>query len=250
MNDTGTSVNSDNYFAMIPEWVLYSDISANAIRLYCVLRRRADKESGKCYPNRKTLAKEMGGISTRTLDRAVEELEKIGALRVIHRMNGNEYTSNLYTVISTNPSRATTPSDDTDALGGDIYALGSDTDALGSAKDGEQTRVIKPKTFNQSKKDIPHPNFDEFWKFYPLKRDKGAAIRAFPKALEKVGLEEIMAGVDRLVSDPNLEMKYCPYPATWLNGERWTDAPLPGRESRSEKFLKEFRQESAWLELE
>lgn len=132
--------NADSYFAIIPEWVLYADISANAVRLYCVLRRRADKESGRCYPSRKTLAKEMGSISTRTLDRAIEELTEIGALKVTHRMNGEEFTSNLYTVITARPIR-------TDALG-------SDTDALGSATNGEQTIVIKPKTFNQSKNSL------------------------------------------------------------------------------------------------
>lgn len=200
--------NADSYFAIIPEWVLYANISSNAIRLYCVLRRRADKESGRCYPSRKTLAKEMGNISTRTLDRAIEELIEIGALKVLHRMNGEEYTSNLYTVISARPIR-------TDALG-------SDTDALGSATNGEQTIVIKPETSNHSHlKDIPN-EFDEFWQAYPRKIQKKDAKKAFEKAILITDLQTILAGVERLKRTTS-DLQFCPYPATWLNGERWAD---------------------------
>ena len=35
---------ADNFFAIIPEWVLYADISPQAVRLYGVLRRYADRD--------------------------------------------------------------------------------------------------------------------------------------------------------------------------------------------------------------
>jgi hypothetical protein len=142
MNDTDSSIDSDNYFAIIPEWVLYSKISANAVRLYCVLRRRADKQSGKCHPSRKTLAKEMGSVSENTVDRAKDELINIGALKVFHRMNGKEYTSNIYTVISNNPMQKL------QGVGQKLQGVASDLKG-GGFTDGEQTIVIKPESSNQ-----------------------------------------------------------------------------------------------------
>jgi len=242
MSKINTFVAADNYFSQIPHWVLYADISPQAIRLYGVLQHYANKESG-LWPSRETLAEEIRMKSPRTVDACIDELEKIGAVKVTKRFNnGGMQTSNYYTVITTCPD----VQDSAQRLAEDCApAL---QDSAPPPSNILRTKKNQLKTSNeQEPKDI---QFDEFWATYPLKRDKGAAKKAFPKALNKISFEEIMAGVDRLVSDPNLEMKYCPYPATWLNGERWTDAPLPGRESRSEKFLKEFRQESAWLELE
>jgi hypothetical protein len=220
MNDI-PNVGADNYFAMIPEWVLFSPISANAIRLYCVLRRRADKQSGKCYPSRTTLAKDMGNISVRTVARSLDELIGIKAIKITHRMNGDEYSSNIYTVISNSPK------------GWGIYALGSDTSALGSAKDGTLTRVIKPESLNQSHlvKDI-YTDFEQFWKLYPKRTGKGAAREAFKKALKKTSLEAILSGAKRYNDDPNRDNEFTALATTWLNQERWDDDVLLSKNSK------------------
>lgn len=95
-------VDADVYFAIVPEWVLDADISAQAIRLYGVLRRYADA-SGTCYPSRKTLAARLRVDSTKTVDRAVRELVDIGAIKVDSRMDEHgDPTSNLY-VVYTHP---------------------------------------------------------------------------------------------------------------------------------------------------
>ncbi|WP_156895118.1 helix-turn-helix domain-containing protein [Rhodococcus sp. 2G] len=77
--------------------------------------------------------------------------------------------------------------------------------------------------------------FDEFWSTYPLKKSKGDARKAWRKAVEKVGAQTVIDGALRFAQDPNLprgENKgFIPYPATWLNGERWEDDPLPPRPS-------------------
>ena len=88
-------ITADIYFAIIPEWVLYADISPSAIRLYCTLARYANDE-GKSNPSRRTLADKMH-CSTKTIDRAVAELVAIGALRVYHNTSREgDYTSNDY----------------------------------------------------------------------------------------------------------------------------------------------------------
>jgi len=94
------SINADNYFCIIPEWVLYAPISSNAVRLYGTLQRYADKDSGQCHPSRKTLADKCN-LSLSSLDRALIELVEIGAIHKKQRLSDKgDFTSNIYTVIT------------------------------------------------------------------------------------------------------------------------------------------------------
>lgn len=88
------------YFAVIPEWVLDLPMSAQAVRVYCCLRRYADNKSGECWPSRRTLAMR-SRTSITTLDRCLKELVDHGAIRMERRKAANgDWTSNLYTVLS------------------------------------------------------------------------------------------------------------------------------------------------------
>jgi hypothetical protein len=62
-----------------------------------------------------------------------------------------------------------------------------------------------------------------FWDAYPRKVGKGAAKKALQKATRKTPFSEILAGLKatKFSDDP----KFIPYPATWLNEERWSDPP-------------------------
>ena len=64
-------------------------------------------------------------------------------------------------------------------------------------------------------------DFDAFWKQYPKKVGKGAALKSYQKALRKTSHETIMAGVAKYHPDPD----YICNPTTWLNQERWSDEP-------------------------
>ena len=91
-------ITADFYFAQIPEWVLYSKISAQAVRLYAVLHRYADKE-GTAFPSRKTLAGRLNMTSPKTVDAALKELIELGAITSQKRFDeAGDQTSNLYTV--------------------------------------------------------------------------------------------------------------------------------------------------------
>jgi hypothetical protein len=73
-----------------------------------------------------------------------------------------------------------------------------------------------------------HALFDEFWKEYPKKLDKGRARRAFKSALTRANFEDILAGTIRYANDPNLpELQFIKHPATWLNADAWENGPLP-----------------------
>ena len=93
-------ITADNYFSIVPEWVLYADVSALAVRLYATLQRYADKDSGGCHPSRKTLA-DRCCTTTKSIDRALKELVALGAVTMHQRTSANgDLTSNHYTVIT------------------------------------------------------------------------------------------------------------------------------------------------------
>jgi len=69
--------------------------------------------------------------------------------------------------------------------------------------------------------------FEIFWKAYPKKVGKDAAMRAFQKRKVDSDLLQVMLDAIEKQSKQSSWLKddgqYIPNPATWLNGERWKD---------------------------
>ena len=83
--------------------------------------------------------------------------------------------------------------------------------------------------------------FESFWSYYPKKVDKGAAVRAFRKALKTYPATQVIEGAKRYAEDPNLpEKQFIKNPATWLNAESWNNGPLPARKKTDRKALEEW----------
>jgi hypothetical protein len=90
-------INTDLRFSIIPEWILDANVSDRAIRVYSILARYADNETLQAFPSRETIAKR-AHCHWRSIDRAIEELIKLGAVTKAHRKNGDSYQSNIYTL--------------------------------------------------------------------------------------------------------------------------------------------------------
>ena len=106
-----SEIQSREYFAIVPEWIVLADISSNAIRLYALLNRFANSQ-GRAWPSRKTLA-DLMRTSTATVDRAKDELVTIGALEIEHRLNpSGDPSSNLYILTTSSPVTRGTPKDE------------------------------------------------------------------------------------------------------------------------------------------
>lgn len=106
--DTDLEVKAEYLFAIVPEWVLYANISAHAVRLYAVLNRYAQGK-GECYPSRKRLAGHLA-VSKDTIDRALDDLVELGAIEVTKRQTERgEWRSNLYLVRTTPPKGVAAP---------------------------------------------------------------------------------------------------------------------------------------------
>lgn len=109
-----------NKFSQIPEWVIDADISDTAFRLYAVLLRYADYSTLEAYPARSTLAKRLKR-GDRAVDRALKDLTRIGAVKVINRYEegSSQRRSNKYIMATTSPhevaSKTTPPTVKNDA---------------------------------------------------------------------------------------------------------------------------------------
>lgn len=99
-----------------------------------------------------------------------------------------------------------------------------------TAKPKRRTRTVKPK---------PQPSvwFDAFWEVYPRNTGYGAAATAFAKAVADGHdpseiVEAATAYADRCAAIRK-EAQFIPHPATWLNQQRWHDAPEAAPQVRS-----------------
>jgi hypothetical protein len=213
---------TDGYFAVIPEAILDADVSAQAVRLYAVLRRYADQRTGHAHPSRKTLAARMRVKDVKTVDRALDELQGIGAVLVFARYVGEdgsvsrvrdaahpEQTSNGYTVRARingqgGPTGATTPP----PTGGERVA----------PQKGDEPEPLEPEPLEPEKTTareraqgsrVPDP--------FPLTDD----LRAW--ALENaptVGLKDHEAFMDYWRGVPGAKGRKLDWPATWRNWMR------------------------------
>ena len=71
--------------------------------------------------------------------------------------------------------------------------------------------------------------FTEWWTAYPRKVAKGQAAKAYKAARKKVEADLLLSAL--IQQTPRITARgeeFTPYPATWLNGERWADEqPAP-----------------------
>ena len=68
--------------------------------------------------------------------------------------------------------------------------------------------------------------FDDFWELYPRKVSKGRARTAWMRATKDTTPAEILHGLTAtLPALRDVDERYRPHPATWLDDERWGDNP-------------------------
>jgi hypothetical protein len=89
--------------------------------------------------------------------------------------------------------------------------------------------------------------FDEFWKEFPLKKDKGKASKAFRSAMTRASFDQILAGAIAYRNDPNRKPEFTKYPATWLNADSWENeiAPSPDSEAAERARIRREKERAA-----
>lgn len=100
--------------------------------------------------------------------------------------------------------------------------------------DNHSSNIIKQDTKNKAIKkqnkelnELQEKQFDKFWQAYPKKVSKKQAQKSWKKINPSLELFEKMLKALEMVKQTEQwkkdNGKYVPYPATWLNQERWTD---------------------------
>ena len=81
------------------------------------------------------------------------------------------------------------------------------------------------------------PEFLDWYRRYPVSKGRKDGFKAWWKAVRQISVEDLNAATDRYAAWVEAggvsDKQFVPYPATWLNGERWDDElPDPRPASR------------------
>ncbi len=207
-----------------------------------VIADHASDDGTEAWPSQATIAAK-ASISIRTVQRAVNSLVAAGYLWMEKGVGGSancreDRRPHRYTI---NIKRLRGDTESTREERGDIEAINGATLATPTGRlSRPMNHPIKPS--NET------PEFDLFWKYYPIKVGKAAALKAWLKAIKIESADEILAGAIRYADDPNRHPSFTAHAATWLNAQRWNDSLLPPRvltpEERREKELVESKAKS------
>ena len=211
-------VNGSDFYVVIPLDVLA--MGPYQVAVYAALRSFADR-GGECWPSYPAIANR-AGISEKKVRLVLSELRDAGWIGwVPRRKEDGSSASNLYSVFGARSGMS----------GGEGSGMAYQrTNNHLELQPLELTNPPNPPS--QTALAPIHPGvsvFDEFWSTYPRKAGKGAAAKAWKKATKRASPMTILAGCQRYAVDPNLpqDHRYIPHPATWLNGDRWEDDPMP-----------------------
>lgn len=214
-------------FSIVPEWVLDRGLSPTALKLYIVMARFADWQTGMAFPSRETLADRMG-CSLKTVDRAVQE---VVALECVKKISRGRYASALYKVYQVDPRWTDMSSEQTD-----LSSEGTDLSKR-EDKNDDLTITTEREPLEREPKNYSDVQFNQFWAVYPKKQDKALAKRSFEKAITRASFDVIIAGAEQYRDDPNRDPLFTKNPSTWLNADAWENDPLPALIARKPRKL-------------
>lgn len=201
-------------FALVPTWVVnHPDLGQRSKLLYMVLATFADAD-GACFPSIATLAERMGAGED-TVRRAIRELEAADALTTSphHRPNGSQ-TSNRYMLHR--------------AIPGGVPEmpppLPLECEGAPPQDATPVTRTSRTKELHTREGDEDRA-FEEWWSLYPRKLAKVAARKAWKKVKAPGPVLEGTRGWVAYWERERTEDRFIPYPATFLNQQRWEETP-------------------------
>jgi len=235
MGEPSTYIKLDRH---ILEWGWYQD--ANTTRLFIHLLLKAnikDKEwmgnkiqRGDLATSYSNLAKELD-MSIQNVRTALEHLKLTSEVTI--------KSHNKYTIITISNY--------------DKYQC-DNTQANKQVTNNQQTtnkQLTTTKEYKEYKNDKNVKNnntseFDLFWNEYPKKTSKADAKKAFDKAIKKTDINQIIEAIriqKRSEQWQKENGQFIPYPATWLNKEKWSDELIEYKDEcsiNSERKKREF----------
>ena len=183
---------------------------------------------GGSWPAVSTLAM-YAGVSERTVQRAIAALQQRGLINVETNAGGTMHTRNdrrpnFYTI--NRPRHGVTSTTPRQENG--VTPVTSRGDIAVSPEPSLNHQELSLAQLSLSVS--AGSRFDEFWKVWPKRVGKGAAIRAYERALKRATHEQIVTGAKQMAAlwavMSEQDRRYVPYPERWLNSDRWADETL------------------------
>ena len=225
--------------------------------LYALLDDYAGTD-GRAFPKRALLATSLD-CSVSAVAKALAELEAWGWVHREQRFREDgSQTSTLYTLGAGRPTPVDVMTPPRVHLS--TPPVSTTTHQEGEPLEGDPGKNTPPTPRKRGEpRDLPDddPRWLGFWSAYPRKVGKGAARKAYAKALRKTTAETLQGGAERVAREhadrkrrPRPEdrgtdpLTFVPHPATWLNRESWADeldasaAPVDGASARPQNRRK------------
>lgn len=116
-------------------------------------------------------------------------------------------------------------------------------DAPETDTEAETETTPKPPSLRSDRAvDSLAPKFEKFWAAYPNRKAKGAALKAFTKLNPNEQLmASILQAIERAKTSDQWRRdggRFIPYPATWLNEQRWDDEAVADDDDRPPEWKK------------
>lgn len=164
-------------YAVVPEWVLDAEISDRAVRVFSILSRYVGANDS-AWPSRTTMAGRIN-CSVDSLDRALKELVDIGAINIERRQreDGSYSSSRYYVWPHLGPQVAAQVPPPSRMVAATLAAPVRTHE--GTTKEGTTTNSEVSATKRKNKKVDYTADFDEVWKVYPRRINKGGAYKAY-----------------------------------------------------------------------
>lgn len=194
---------------------------------FWVLKNKANKKhfhKGKywTYNSAKAYAELFPYWSRQQVERIIGKLKEAGVLEVDHFSQNTYDRTNWYTL---NEEMLSSKS-----RNGDIEIDESSNTYINAD--------VNSKTVIDDEEDLL---FEMFWKDYPRRSARPAAKKAFKKLKPT---PQLLAKMQKAIADQKAtiwkdkDQQYIPYPATWLNNERWEDEVKPVPMTAAERLRK------------
>lgn len=184
----------------------------------------------------------------RTVQRTIDDMVADGFLNLIKE--ATQHFPATYEFVFKETPTVWESRGDISSLRGDISSPRGDISSLRGGDTPPELNItkqneIEPNTSSSSVDD----GFANFWATYPRRIGKGAALKAWKKALKTATAEQILAGAERYAQiragdDP----QYTAHPATWLNQQRWEDEPDPETRRPQTKWATQMQEIGNYLE--
>jgi hypothetical protein len=174
-------------------------------------------DDGQCWPGMERIGQKCG-MGKRQVSNHVQRLIEAGLLGTTRRCrDDHKYSTYLYQLNLSSSGNGV-------PLGQEKPSSAGPAEVEFRTEPSVKNRKKEPSLSSSSVDD----GFAEFWKIYPRKVGKGAALKAFRKHRKKTALDLILNACSLYaIERKGKDVEYTAHPATWLNQERWHDDQDP-----------------------